>query len=70
MRGKNRSLKELQRSGTPFIVVEKEMEPTFLSITEKNENELYVTNIVPEGLNQLSFDQYNDILQEFYQSFC
>lgn len=53
-----------------FHCHKKENRPAaFLCITENDKNELYVPNIVPEELTQLSYDQYNGILQEFTRRF-
>jgi len=58
--------KSSQMKWYAFRCHKKENRPAaFLSITESNTGELYVPNIVPEELNQLSYNQYNTILQDF-----
>jgi hypothetical protein len=44
-------------------------EAAHLAITRKNDNELYVANIVPDSPGRLSYDQYNLILENFYKKF-
>lgn len=40
-----------------------------LWLVEKNDDTLYVSNIVPSEIRELNFDQYNLIVEEFYQLF-
>jgi hypothetical protein len=40
-----------------------------LWISEKDENILYVTNIVPNEVFKLTYDEYNTILREFFEEF-
>jgi hypothetical protein len=41
----------------------------FLWLAYREPNELYVPNIVPAGTDRLSREQYNSIVQEFYEEF-
>jgi len=40
-----------------------------LYLVEKDKSTLYVSNIVPQELGQLSYDEYNGILEEFVELF-
>ncbi|BAZ71424.1 hypothetical protein NIES4106_62210 (plasmid) [Fischerella sp. NIES-4106] len=38
-------------------------------VNDSSENCLYVSNIVPKNVGQLSYDEYNYILEDFYKQF-
>lgn len=40
-----------------------------LWLANKNDNTLYVSNVVPREIRELNFDQYNLIVEEFYRLF-
>lgn len=40
-----------------------------LWLAHLDSDSLYVSNIVPENVQDLNFDQYNEIIQEFYEKF-
>lgn len=40
-----------------------------LALVHRDDNMLYVSNIVPKEKHELSYDEYNYILQEFYNRF-
>jgi hypothetical protein len=41
-----------------------------LALTSNSEENLSLSNIVPDELGQLTYDEFNDILEEFLQSFA
>ena len=45
------------------------LEPAFIAFTRKNDEIVYVANIIPREVGQLSKEQYNNILMEFYNNF-
>lgn len=46
-----------------------ERKAALLALTRKNEDIIYVANIVPREIGELTFDQYNFIIEEFYNLF-
>jgi len=44
-------------------------ESALLALVQRDENTLYVANIIPEKIGKLTRDQYNAILAEFYEKF-
>lgn len=44
-------------------------EAALLALVQRNHRKLYISNIVPREKGQLTFDEYNFILNEFHHSF-
>ena len=40
-----------------------------LALVRRDENMLYVSNVVPKGKDEFSYDEYNFIVEEFYNRF-
>ena len=44
-------------------------EAALVALLQRDANTLYVVNIVPRKVGELTFDQYNAVLMEFYEKF-
>ena len=70
-RGLEEQVKLLDKSPTwCFAFAGRGQEPAaFLWLMYQEANKLYVPNIVPAGSERLSHEQYNGVLQDFYERF-
>ena len=72
-REKELEKESLKRSGIVYYYFSCTSQNTrkaaLLALTQKDKQNIYIPNIVPKEMGELSIDQYNDILLDFYTNF-